>query len=103
MVNFVYGYKPTSRLDSKLLAVDSVARTITDADIKMQMIVDFLPVRESNCFKQYVLSMCFLTLYSSVRHVPAWVPGMHFFEDNNDNLENAADVIAEWTTKTFAS
>jgi hypothetical protein len=39
----IYGYKPTSSADEKLLGVDAVARTITDADITTQMMVDFFP------------------------------------------------------------
>jgi hypothetical protein len=46
MVMTVYGYNLTLRMDAKLLAVDAVARTITDADIKTQMIVDFIPFRK---------------------------------------------------------
>ena len=68
MVNFVYGYKPTSRLDSKLLAVDAVARTITDADIKTQMIVDFFPFCENNRYKPCMLvdAVFYSALRSSV-------------------------------------
>ena len=30
-----------------------------------------------------------------------WGPGAHYFEDRHESLENAANVIAGWTTKTL--
>ena len=31
-----------------------------------------------------------------------WVPGAHYFEDSEESLENVANLIAEWTTKTLS-
>jgi pimeloyl-ACP methyl ester carboxylesterase len=31
-----------------------------------------------------------------------WVPGAHYFEDSKESLENVANLITEWTTKTLS-